>query len=402
MYAVVEGLSFGGLWLLRATRGIDYFPGASRLGPQGLATLDSFLVRGTGTKVGLDPDLGWNREPSGALNAAGMRDDREYPLEPDSGILRISAFGESFTYGSDVPLERAWAKRMSAINPSIEVLNYGVGAFGLDQAYLRYLRDGTQYHPHIVIIGYMSENLARNVNVFRGFYTNGYRDFILSKPRFRLVGDSLELIPNPLRSLTDYRRLRDSQEIVLGELGKNDYHFTGHYRAGPFDFSPTVRLGKLVAAQLRKHTQVSILDAKGVYHPPSEAFTLTVRIFDEFYRKVQANGALPLIVVFPDITDHQRSRAGLPRRYEPLLAYFRGKNYRFIDILDAIKPVEERYSIEDLTVNWGHFSELGNEIIARHILAVLAEWKLEEVSRVERAAARERAVAQIATASERD
>ena len=70
--------------------------------------------------------------------------------------------------------------------PQVELLNYGVPAYGLDQAYLRYLKVGAQYHPNIVFIGYMTENFERDVNVFRPFYGNGYPDWIFSKPRFRL------------------------------------------------------------------------------------------------------------------------------------------------------------------------------------------------------------------------
>jgi hypothetical protein len=309
-----------------------------------------------------------------------MRDNREYAREPSPGVLRIAAFGDSFTFGSDVPLEKTWSKRMSAEDPTIEVLNYGVGAFGLDQAYLRYLRDGKQYSPHIVFIGYMTENLFRNVNVHRSFYGNMYRDFFYSKPRFRIESDSLVLIPNPLRSLADYRRLQSDPEAVLTELGKNDYHFVGQYRAGPLDFSPTIRLGKIVTSQVKKRMQVRILDGEGRYNPASEAYQLTLRIFDEFYEKVKENGALPIIVVFPDVNDQLQSRAGRARRYEPLLEHFRSRNYRYIDLLDAIKPIEKSHTLDDLTVSWGHFSETGNDILARHILAKLAEWEIRDAA----------------------
>ena len=42
---------------------------------------------------------------------------------------------------------------------------------GWTKSFLRYLKVGTTYNPDIVFIGYMSENIARNVNIFRPFYT---------------------------------------------------------------------------------------------------------------------------------------------------------------------------------------------------------------------------------------
>lgn len=386
VYLAVEAVSFSGLWILKRARGIVYFPKASTLAPEGIRNLDS-LIAGVDGRLALDSTLGWRRHRPQDVNAAGMRDNRGYTREPNPDTLRISAFGDSFTYGSDVPLGQNWAKRISAIAPHIEILNYGVGAYGLDQAYLRYRRDGTEYHPNIVLIGYMTENSARDVNVFRAFY--GFPDFIFSKPRFKLDNDTLVLLPNPLRTLADYRRLRDNPETVLPELGRNDNHFVDAYSAGPFDFSPSVRLGKLVIASIRNQPRAPILTADGRYETRSEAYEVTLRIFDAFYRKAVEDGALPIIVVFPDLNDQMRSRAGQPRRYDPMLQYFRSRGYRFVDVLGAFKPVESRYTINDLSVKYGHFSVLGNDLVARYILERLTAWDLDQPLKAKSAASLE-------------
>ncbi len=176
VYILVEGVALAGLLLLRKTRGLTYFPAASKLYPVAEKTFDRFLAPGAKPAVIIDADLGWVRPPGPENNAAGMRDDRDHDPQPVAGILRIAAFGDSFTYGSDVKLGENWTKRISALDPKIEILNYGIGAYGLDQAYLRYLKLGTAYHPHVVLIGYMTQNLARDVNVYRGFYSKAWRD----------------------------------------------------------------------------------------------------------------------------------------------------------------------------------------------------------------------------------
>ena len=392
VYALVEGVAFGGLLFLRQTRRLRYFPDGSTLAPAARANLDLFLTPGSKPTMTLDPDLGWIHGPGRrGINAAGMRDDREYKPEPDSGVLRIATFGDSFTYGSDVELGENWAKRIPAINPAIEVLNYGVGAYGLDQAYLRYLRSGADFHPHMVLIGYMGENIARHVNVYRAFYTGHYPDWFFSKPRFRLERGKLALIPNPLRTVADYRRLRDDEATVLGELRQNDFHYVGHYGAGPFDFSPTVRLVKMVRARIELKRQTPIYTADGRYNLQSEAYSITVGILDAFYRRVLEAGALPIIVVFPDPADQQLSRDGKPHTYADLLKDFDRRGYRYIDADNALNPVRERYTVEDLSVKWGHYSKLGNDIVAHHILETLRNWNLDHVSEVKAAAAKERA-----------
>ncbi len=384
LYLTLEGISLAGLAVLRRRRHIEYFPAATQLRPGARKALDKYLVSGQGTLARHEPDLGWVRSNS-EINAAGMRDDREHGPEPDSGVLRISAFGDSFTYGSDVKLGENWSKVTSSLNPSIEILNYGVGGYGLDQAYLRYLKVGAAHHPRVVFIGFMSENVARNVNVYRGFYSPAFADFFFTKPRFLSRDATLELIPNPLKTLDDYRRLSANEREMLPTFGEHDYHFVGQYGASALDLSPGVRLGKILAARIRKSRQIPIFKPDGSYNETSEAYELTLRLFDSFYARVIEDGALPVIVVFPDLGDQNRSRTGKERRYASLLRYFESNGYRYIDALDALKPVEDRYSVGDLSVKWGHYSKTGNDLVARHILQRLTADSLATTHGVARA-----------------
>ena len=380
VYVAVELVSMSGLWVLRTRRGgIEYFPSGSKLLPKTDSALDDWLAGRPSPTLKADSTLGWRRVD---VTAQRLRDDRLRSTYPAPGTVRIAAFGDSFTFGSDVKLHEAWSKRVEALNPSIEVLNYGIGGFGLDQAYLRYQLEGTVLNPDVVFIGYMTENIGRNVNVFRGFYATGYSGFFFSKPRFRLDGDSLRLLPNPLRNVSDYRRLRNETEQVLTELGANDFHYSGHYRASVLDFSPTVRLLKLVAARARKRRVIPIHTPDGRYDTRSEAYQLTLRIFDAFHAEVLRNGAIPIIVVFPDVDDQRRSRARAERKYAPLLAYFRSRGYQYIDLLEAFEPAESRFPLESLVVNWGHFSARGNDLAARLLVARLAADSLTSANRL--------------------
>ena len=106
--------------------------------------------------------------------------------------------------------------------------------------------------------------------------------------------------------------------------------------------------------------------------------------------KVLENDALPITFVFPDLADQQRSRQGKARSYGPLLSSFRSKGYRFIDMQDALEPYEFRYDVGDLTVQSDHYSPIGNEIVAEHLLTRLGEWDLLDVSDLKRAVHLER------------
>ena len=381
VYLILESLCYVGLLMLSKTLRVTYDPVVSELSEKQKTSLENYLRRKRGEHVNHDPHLGWIN--TSEANSAGMRDDREYDVTPSDGVIRIAAFGDSFTYGSDVALKDTWEKNLTAMDPSIEVLNYGMGAYGLDQAYLRFLKLGTTYNPNIVFIGYMSENIARNVNVYRAFYGRGYRDVIFTKPRFTLSDGKLTLLENPLSTFEDYENFLLNDSEVLARLGENDYHYQINYKRGPFDILPSIRLGKVFWYAFNKKILNSIFGLDGMYNVESDAYAITITIFDNFYQDVLASGALPVILVFPDINDQRRSRDNKERRYTALLNYFRSKGYYFIDTLSALTPYESQYSIDDLVVEWGHYSPLGNKIIAQYILMKLKEWNLLDSSTLE-------------------
>ena len=383
IYLVTEGTCYLGLLLLQKRFRVSYRPNVSVLSENQKISLRKFLKARRGEVVGQDPVLGWVF--TSESNSAGMRDDREYKRVSPPGMIRISAFGDSFTYGQDVALGETWEKQLGILAPSMEILNYGVGAYGLDPAYLRYLQVGTEYHPHIVFIGYMSENIARNVNVFRPFYSAAYGDVIFTKPRFKVNQGKLVLLKNPISTFEDHERFLLHDTEVLAKLGENDYHYQTNYTKGSFDFLPSVRLTKLFWSTIKNKRLNQIFQQDGMYNVHSEAYEVTLRIFDVFYRKVLENGGMPIVLIFPDLNDLSRSRQKQERRYAPLLKYFHGQGYRFIDVLGAVEPYESYYTIAELTRAWGHYSPLGNKIIAEYISAQLKTWRFEDLSKVKEA-----------------
>ncbi len=395
LYLFIEGVIYAGLLIVGKIYNYRYDPRINSLSEQQKDHLRRFTTQREAQYIHQDPMLGWTNKQSryefsskyGTIvyeyNSAGMRDNREYATTPSSKVIRLSAFGDSFTHGSDVNLIETWAKQLSSIDPAIEVLNYGVGAYGLDQAYLRYLEVGTEYQPHIVLIGYMSENIARNVNVFRPFYTRLYRNAIFTKPRFMVGDDALDLQENPLSTFEDYEYFLHNDTKVLAQLGEHDYHYQINYDGGPFDVLPSVRFAKVLLYGYRKRISNPIFK-DGMYQVGSEAYQVTLKIFDAFYQEVIENGAVPIVLIFPDTGDQRKSRQGKARRYTPLLEDFDARGYRYIDLLGALEPYESQYTIDQLTRNWGHYSPLGNRIVAEYIHARLEAWGLTEPSNIKK------------------
>lgn len=170
--------------------------------------LDAYLANRDSANFQSEPHTGWTYRASARLrfgakfttNAHGFRSTREFELNPSANTIRIAAFGDSFTAGPDVADDKVWAQvledGLAARGIRAEVLNFGVGGYGMGQAYLRWRHLGLGFSPDIVVFGFHPENLKRNVNVFRPLYFPATA-LPFSKPRFILVDGALDLVNFP-------------------------------------------------------------------------------------------------------------------------------------------------------------------------------------------------------------
>ena len=322
----------------------------------------------------LDQLLGWRyrpgyREGNDMVSLQGLRSERIYAQIPPDGILRIAAFGDSMVYGNEVGTADVWTSQMEHACRQIQVLNYGVGGYGVDQAYLRYVSEGSLYAPHIVLVGFVPDDLRRLVNVYRRFIDD--REIPLFKPRFMLEGSTLKLLPNPLPRRSDYERLLMDPEAVT-HLGQHDQWYKPAIYENPlYDFSATGRLA--VAVGLRVYNRY--LDPNRIwkgdqFNPSSEAFRLQLALFHKFVDDIGQNGARPLILLLPDRPSILRVRAGSRTPYAPLAAKLSETGVPYLDLIEAFR-LDTTGPVDSFFMPGGHYSRRGNEIVAKWLLQQL-------------------------------
>ncbi len=366
-YSCSELFSLGGLYYLKWFKNLTY-DAVDVLSDRHKNIINTLLSQHTNYVI-FSTTLGWTIKENGTselyqANSSGIRSIKEYMQKPSNRIFRIAAFGDSFTHCDDVTNNDTWESTIENTDANIEVINFGVGGFGLDQAYLRYLQDGKQYNSHIVLIGFMSENIHRDVNVFRPFYEPD-TGIPLAKPRFRIQGENLSLLSNPMHHLDDYKILLSHPKETLSRMGMNDYYYQYRYKSGRYDWSPTIRLIKLFRYTVKNKSSSNSITVNDRYNERSEEFRVTVRIFDEFYREVTENKSIPIILVFPRESDISRYQKQKQTQYSPLLSYFDSQGYRYIDLVEIFEQAE----IKNIFVSGkGHYSPLANRLVAKHIL----------------------------------
>ena len=157
-----------------------------------------------------DELLGWAPRPGiqtgqYTYNAEGIRvtsSDISYGEIPRNGTIRISLFGDSFTNGAEVSDGETWGEYTGTAlrerGQAVEVLNFGVNGYGMDQAYLRWRYTGIRYKPAVVVFGLQLENAKRNINLIRPMYLRFTELLPFTKPRFIVEGAELRLINSPV------------------------------------------------------------------------------------------------------------------------------------------------------------------------------------------------------------
>jgi hypothetical protein len=364
---VLETLAWIGMFLLpphrAARRTTDIYKEQS-------AMIQALLDPSRPRHIEFHPVLGWRYAPHfrdnlSQMNSKALRSNREYTARPPDNVLRIAAFGDSFVYGSEVDNASAWPAVMESQHPDLEVLNYGVGGYGVDQAYLRYLLEGKDLSPKVVLIGYSPDDINRTVNVYRRFLTD--LDSALIKPRYVLDADgSLSLLEMPAR-LEDYQRMLEEPSRAK-RFGQHDYWYTKCMYENPlYDWVATLRLSCTLAAwTYRRHLDPDRPIDGQFYNVNSRAFKIQAALFRRFSDAVRKSGASPLVLVLPDEKSIQRVRQGQPAIYEPLLAHMRAHSIDYVDAAAAflaIEPASPR-GTKDWFAPQGHYSRKGNQIVA--------------------------------------
>ena len=124
-----------------------------------LATLREMVeltedARGFAPKPGIRLDFDGVFEPLDRpivwqTNSAGFRDDHE--VGPPGERFRVATYGDSETFGWSVALEETFQRRMEAMDPRVEVLNFGVPGYAVINVRQQLERTVPRFRPDFAI-----------------------------------------------------------------------------------------------------------------------------------------------------------------------------------------------------------------------------------------------------------
>ena len=284
----------------------------------------------------------------------------------DKNSLRIAIFGDSYIHGDEVSFDHTIGKYLEDIfhvnHINVEILNFAVSGYGMDQALLRYKEVNKKYKPDIILLGIQFENVKRHINILRPFYSH-ITEIPYSKPRFILSDNELKLIPNPIKDISK------TVEIIKNFDRWSFSKYEGFYTKADFssDFLNISQTYSVISSLIYS------LDSEfDFYSHNSESYTITKNIFSEFAESCNMNGQIFIPVHLPTINDlefFQRSFFDLVYSqkyiYHDLFTELK-EMIQFVETFDKLKIWSSEDNLDKLFMK-RHYSPIANKIISDQI-----------------------------------
>jgi hypothetical protein len=313
------------------------------------------------------PVLGWVCKND--IDAKGARSN---PAYPDAVRFQacVSLYGDSVTWGAEVDNAHAWSHVLSLLL-GCRVDNYGVGGYGTDQAYLRFKLNKDD-KSRVVILGFLPENIFRNVNQFRNLLYPNHRYAL--KPRFILDHDgSLELIPLLMPPKEQYISIVKEPERFL----KHEYFFLQDFgQVSRLKFPYTLSVLKvmnhyyLYAKIAGKPTHTDFYDKQH----KSGALTLTYQIIKNYYDDALLAGKTPIVLIIPTYDDLKYYKKYQQWVYQNLVDLLgRGNIKTYNAGHDLLNKIGTDKISNYFTKSSDHFNDAGNKILAEVVSVYLKE-----------------------------
>lgn len=266
------------------------------------ALLDTTSIKGS--YLVADSMLGWTIGPSrrsadgqAFSSVEGLRSaEPGAVLDARRPPHRVAILGDSFTFGLEVSYPDTWGDHLErALGPDVQVLNFGVDGYGVDQAYLRYRRDVPHWRPDVVILGLITHDLFRSLATY-SFVSFPVWPFPFAKPRFVADGGQLRLLNVPLSS--------PAAILEAGSVSALPFvQYDPGYAPEDWKWTPLDRsfLYRFLVSKYRRWSE----DDARVW---AEATEINREIVRAFIRDVRAAGSLPMVVYFPSRVDFRQRR----------------------------------------------------------------------------------------------
>jgi len=301
--------------------------------------------------------------------------------------IRIALFGDSFTHCDEVTFEESWGYQLEVLlnnsGLNTEVLNFGVFGYGMDQAYLRWGVEGKIFEPDIVIFGFSTADIKRNLIAAKGISKE--RGIPFTKPRFIIDGGgNLQLVNSPTVP---------PNKILLNVKELDDFPFIQYnynYREVKEKFETRWYRHSVLCSFIedifQNNRYMELRQQRALYDFSEEPATLCLKIIDNFGSSVQASGSEFIVVDLPkylNIMNYIDNDSSLP--YEALLDSIQRQSH-LVPTIEQFEMYYTGHENEDLLevgddssffATNGHYTSKGNSVVAASLYEYITSGELK-------------------------
>jgi hypothetical protein len=300
-----------------------------------------------------DELLGWVNRPNVHLpdlygpgigfrsNTQRFRADHDYPVEPPPGVSRVICSGDSFTMGHSVADDETWCALLGTTVPGVETVNMGMAAYGIDQAFLWYRRDGVTLQHNLQIFAFITPDFQRMASGSYGDYP---------KPYLELVDGRLEVRNVPVPQMFSLIPQRERVRSAVRNLNLVQFGHSVLDRLGAQSIAPEWR----------------VMDDNAVR-------AVSAKVFEELRDLNAARGSTLVLVYLPRTGDSSEGGSTWAVPSDDWRAFVRREadrlGIRFIDLVEAFRElpldVGEQLFIEPYQPS--HYNTRGNAWVAQQL-----------------------------------
>ena len=277
--------------------------------------------------------------------------------------VQISVYGDSFTFCEQVNDDQTWPYYLSQITKT-RVENWGVGAYGTDQAFLRLKMNLPKYRTNIVILGVFTENINRLMNAYRPFYGNSLQSMRLGfKPMLHQRDGKLDWLGNPLvyqtNSLEDYNRAYEKARQV-------DYWYGLNQRKVVVRFPFTI-------AFLRSIYYYATVGPRPNLYKVDDAVAKLDHILEEFQELARQHDFIGVVLFIPTSNALEQQIDNETYDYREYFAHVLARND--LERLRVVNIIERPFNRAKFNVRpfKYHASAYGNRIIAEAVYEAIKD-----------------------------
>jgi hypothetical protein len=334
--------------------------------------------------------LGWRRTPLSSGQEVGLYGKVFFSIDSAGSRktlfknkpVKIATYGDSYAFGRQVNDNETWQSYLSK-SLLINIQNFGVGNYGIDQALLRFSECKLSSKTNLIIVMFVPETICRIQSQWKHYYEFG--NTLGFKPIFKIKNNGeLSIIPNPIKNIDDFKNYL----LYLDDIQKNDRFYKERFIPNVIRFPFILNSYKTIwpklillnLAFIRFYTRllkksvktidnkimkrVMITNTKFCYslYEDRSSINLLEKLFEEFSKRVRTTKRDLVFVVTPQMIDlHNRQK----NKELPYEKFYKDLALKF-NVIDLTKSMSS-IAIDKLYVNdiyGGHLSPKGNKIVA--------------------------------------